>query len=43
MAGVRDNDRRRRNNFGVPSVSFHFHGNDVENVARDSVRTFDEA
>lgn len=39
MAGMRDNDRRRRNNFGVPSVSFHFHGNDVESVRRDSVRS----
>lgn len=39
MAGMRDNDRWRRNNFSVPSVSFHFHGNDVESVRRHSVRS----
>jgi len=36
IAGARDDDRRRQNNFGVPSVSFHFHGNDVGSIRRDS-------
>jgi len=36
IASARDDDRRRQNNFGVPSVSFHFHGNDVGSIRRDS-------
>jgi len=42
IAGARDDDdRRRRNNFGVPSVSFHFHGNDVGSIRRNSERSTD--